>query len=81
MDIRVWENETESCQQTIPERLIGGIRHYISDIRRFSRNVRLYLIGSALMGLNFWFSSICTFASWATPRETSGTLSRPGQSA
>jgi MFS family permease len=53
MDIRVWENETESCQQTIPERLIGGIRHYISDIRRFSRNVRLYLIGSALMGLNF----------------------------
>lgn len=53
MATRTKENESETYRPGVPGRLFGGIKHYISDIRRFSRNVRLYLLGSALMGLNF----------------------------
>ncbi len=34
-------------------KVVGGVRNYINEIKLFSRNARLYLLGSFLMGLNF----------------------------
>lgn len=53
MVTRTKEDQTESHRLNAIGRLIGGVKHYVSDVRRFSPNVRLYLLGSALMGLNF----------------------------
>lgn len=41
------------AEQSVYERLRGGVDAYLSSVGLFSRNARLYLIGSFLVGFNF----------------------------
>ena len=45
--------EVTEKQQNFWQRSRGGIVSYLTILRMFSRNARLYLIGSFLMGVNF----------------------------
>lgn len=42
-----------TVQTRIRKRIVSAIVNYLSSLRQFSRNARLYLLGSFLMGVNF----------------------------
>ncbi|MEA2031934.1 MAG: MFS transporter [candidate division Zixibacteria bacterium] len=48
-------DKSETTETTIDtERgFLSGVRNYLDTLKLFSRNIRLYLIGSFLMGINF----------------------------
>ncbi|MCH9024539.1 MAG: MFS transporter, partial [candidate division Zixibacteria bacterium] len=47
------ETAVSEKKQKIWQRTRGGVATYLATLKMFSRNARLYLIGSFLMGVNF----------------------------
>ncbi len=53
MNHTIEQLSAQHVKPTWPGRIKSGIADYLASIRLFSRNARLYLIGSFLMGVNF----------------------------
>ncbi len=53
MSIGLQQKKPTGRNSGLTSRLAGSLRDYLSSVRLFSRNARLYLIGSFLIGFNF----------------------------
>jgi len=53
MAINLSDKREIGVERNLYDRLRGGVDAYLASVGLFSRNARLYLIGSFLVGFNF----------------------------